>query len=451
MPYLRVARSFQLLLCLLIFCVGLSVSSQTDDELVYGVQTMTDAVSDGYVFFAPIAGRTVYLIDNQGRLVNQWDSEYYTLSAYLLDNGHVLIAVMLEFSAGETGRLEEYDWDGNLVWSYTLPDMHHDIEPMPNGHILVSVWERIPPDDALALGLNHDLLPGVVLSNSPQPDERLWFDRILEIDPATDSIVWQWSSSDHFIQNYDESLPNYGNPADYPRRIDINFTALGQPNDRTHVNAIDYHPQLDQILISVPAYGEIWIIDHSISTAEAAGEAGDLLYRWGNPMAYGRGTRAERQLFLQHDSHWLDNGTIMVFNNGVPLVRGYSTVDEIVPPLQADGRYPIDVDSPFAPDAPVWRYPTDEDDSFYSRGLSSAQRLPNNHTFITSGFNGRIFEIDEAGEIVWDYLSPVFSYPNALARSPIFRAYRILPDHPALADRDLTPGETLPLITTLPQ
>ena len=65
----------------------------------------------------------------------------------------------------------------------------------------------------------------------------------------------------------------------------------GQANgDWMHVNAIDYNPYLDQIAISARHQDEIYIIDHSTTTEEAAshsggnsGMGGDFLYRWGNP------------------------------------------------------------------------------------------------------------------------------------------------------------------------
>ena len=57
-------------------------------------------------------------------------------------------------------------------------------------------------------------------------------------------------------------------------------------SDFLHVNSVAYNERLDQIAISVPEYGEIWILDHSTTTQEAAGSeggrqgrGGDLLYR----------------------------------------------------------------------------------------------------------------------------------------------------------------------------
>src|SRR5262249_61664741 len=77
--------------------------------------------------------------------------------------------------------------------------------------------------------------------------------------------------------------------------------------DWTHVNAVAYNPALDQIMLSVPEFGELWVIDHGTTKAEAAGhkggrygKGGDLLYRWGNPRAYRAGTVRDQKLFSQH-------------------------------------------------------------------------------------------------------------------------------------------------------
>ena len=77
----------------------------------------------------------------------------------------------------------------------------------------------------------------------------------------------------------------------------------------THANGIDYNADLDQIVLSFREVSEFWVIDHNTTTEEAAGPAGDLLYRWGNPEAYDRGKPADRQLFFQHDAKWVPDGT----------------------------------------------------------------------------------------------------------------------------------------------
>ena len=48
-------------------------------------------------------------------------------------------------TAGQGGRVQEFDWDGNLVWDFKFHDdkrvAHHAICRLPNGNILLIVWE----------------------------------------------------------------------------------------------------------------------------------------------------------------------------------------------------------------------------------------------------------------------------------------------------------------------
>ena len=136
-----------------------------------------------------------------------------------------------------------------------------------------------------------------------------------------------------------------------------------------HVNAVAYNADLDQIALSSPTFSEIWIIDHSTTTEEAAGHTGgncgmggDILYRWGNPYVYDRGGPGDQYFFVPHGVNWIDPGlpgedNILVFNNGDrPGSNDYSTVDELVAPRNPDGTYTIEDGEPFGPAAPAWTY-----------------------------------------------------------------------------------------------
>ena len=114
--------------------------------------------------------------------------------------------------------------------------------------------------------------------------------------------------------------------------FDVNYQAGENDKDWLHTNSIAYNAELDQILISSRDFNELWVIDHDVPADLVSGPAGNLLYRWGNPEAYGRGTEEDRVFHSQHDARWIDNGQMMVFSNGNERLEGlYSTVELFTP------------------------------------------------------------------------------------------------------------------------
>jgi Arylsulfotransferase (ASST) len=201
-------------------------------------------------------------------------------------------------------------------------------------------------------------------------------------------------------------------------------TTPGRPQrtnpDWTHFNGVAYNPEFDQIMVSVHSFSEFWIIDHSTTTPEAAshhggksGKGGDLLYRWGNPRTYRGGTKADQRLFSQHNAHWIPpgqpgEGHVLVFNNGSKRPDGtYSSVDELILPVDTQGHYAYKPGTPYGPDKAVWSYTAPKKTDFYSFFISGAQRLPNGNTLICSGANGTIIEVTPDKETVWKYVNPV--------------------------------------------
>jgi hypothetical protein len=323
---------------------------------------------------------------------------------------------------------------------------HHNVTVLPNGNILAIVWESKAPEEARRAGRREELIP----------PRGIWPDMLVEFEPIRPSgarIVWEWHMWDHLIQNLDPAQPNFGNPKDHPERIDINGDTRGNaiaPSwDLFHTNAVAYNAVFDQLLLSVPTFNEVWVIDHSTTTHEAegstggrSGHGGDLLYRWGNPGAYGRGSESDRILGFQHDAHWIapglpGAGNILIFSTRTPASDGdFPKVYEFVPAVNAEGQYANPGNGPFGPSEPTWTY--SKPNSFRGSFLSGSQRLGNGNTLISAGPQGRVFEVDPAGEIVWEYWSP---YGRDMGANPfsLFRATRIPPEHPALHGRDLRP------------
>ena len=395
-------------------------------------EEVSEEIAESYYLYSPLKSTETYLMKTDGTTVFTWQSAYTPGNAvYLLNNGNILRTGNIRsevFDAGGAGGIvQEIAPDSSIVWEYKYANaqvqLHHDIAQLPNGNILMIAWELKTEAEAIAAGRNPDLLGA----------GELWPDHVIEVNPATKQIVWEWHVWDHLVQEYDASKSNYGVVAEEPGLINLNFTARQASADWTHINAIDYNAALDQILLSVHGFNEVWIIDHSISSEEAAGTAGNLLYRWGNPQAYGAGSAEDQQFFGQHNAQWILNGypgadNILVFNNGNKRIRKYSSVDEIVPPLNADGSYSMDSGIVFGPDAPIWSYTAEIRNDFYADSISSAQRLSNGNTLICNGPAGLFFEVTTYGETVWQY-----DYG-----SPVFRVTAISADHPALSELDLS-------------
>ena len=430
---------------------------------------------EGYTLFAPKHYTTTYLINNAGRLVHAWTGglDEPGQSTYLLENGHLLRPTMikgpLSSGGGEGGRIEESDWDGNLVWELdysTATEMqHHDVHMLPNGNLLMLVVEKRTYAEAIAAGFDPRLLDPQIQSQG-----YMLPDTVVEIQPTRPkggTVVWRWRVWDHLIQDLDASKANYGVVAAHPELIDADGTENRIPSFWNHMNSIDYNATFDQIMLSVRGNSEVWIIDHSTTMAEAAGHTGgqrgaggDLLYRWGNPKAYGAGTQSDQKLYQQHDAEWIPAGTpgagdITVFNNG--LGRNYSTVDEFTPPVDAAGNYTRTIGQAFGPTGFTWTYTADPPASLFAEAISGAQRLPNGNTLIDDGTHGTFTEVTTGGEIVWKYVNPVVRtgplaqgevIPADPARAGeqmngVFRIYRYAPDYSGLAGRDLTPGSPI--------
>ena len=265
----------------------------------------------GYQLFAGTGtGNTIsYLIDMEGYVINEWKTNYVPgLHDILTVEGNLLRAQKpwtseaampaqlrgkglklskqtyngqpLNVGGGHGGLLQEFDWNGNLVWEYELNDathvQHHTFARHPvTGNTLILGWEWKSRDEAIAKGRN----PATVT------DRGLWPDYLIEVN-KNKQIVWEFHVWDNLVQNFDPTKPNYGNPKDNPSKWDINWytpgadSATGIP-DWTHFNTATYDlGNSNRIVTNSRHLGESYIIDKA---------AKKMIWRFGNPSAYGAG------------------------------------------------------------------------------------------------------------------------------------------------------------------
>ena len=359
---------------------------------------------DGYVLYSLQNSSAAYLMDTSLNTYHTWSglSANTGYSTHMEPGGTIVRAA----KGGTTpsgapggpicGKVQKHDYNGNLVWDYVYAGTnyitHHDICPMPNGNVLVIAYERKTAAEVSAAGGSSAI--------------EMWPDKIVEIQPTgltTGTVVWEWHTWDHLVQNVDASKANYqSNISDHPELMNINYK---QAKDWQHMNGIDYNPILDQIAFSSHNHNEWYIIDHSTTTAEAAthsggnsGKGGDILYRWGNPAAYGASGSAI--LNVTHDAHWIKEGCpnagrLAGFNNkGVS--NNQSAADQIVTPL-VGYNYTFTAGQAYSPSSYTDRHACNG----YSSNMGSTYQLPNGNQIICIATSGKVYEINSAGTQLW--------------------------------------------------
>ena len=339
---------------------------------------------NGYTLFSEMGNNNVWFIDMKGRIVHRWKMSLCLRGHYgvLLPNGNLLYAgktgkePLPEFG-GSLGILMEVDWNGKVVWKYEDEYMSHDFFRMKNGNTMVLRWIRTPDDIAAKVkgGVSGSEREGV-----------MWSDGLHEINPQG-KVVWEWKSHEHFDFDKDVICP-------------VNL------RDRWgQANAVHVMPD-GNVLLSFAYMDLIEIVDKATA---------HIKWRWG-----GTG-----ELGFQHNPNVLDNGNILLFDNGRyrPQAPDYSRVIEINPETNKV----------------EWEYMGEPPHSFYASFMGGAQRLPNGNTLICESAHGRFFEVTPEGEIVWEYVNPFYYQTLRFGKAArfgktnmTFRAYRYSPDYPGL-------------------
>ncbi len=364
------------------------------DSGTYGVRKyVPEKCSNGFTLFSPAYGYTEYLIDMRGLVVHTWNVTHSDV-AELLPNGNLL-------THNDNNWLEELGADGSVVWGWNGPERlelktHHDF--CRDGEDIVHLARKVEP-----------VRPGF-FRKGVEPD-CMKTDLVLRIDRRGE-ILWEFALSDHI----DEIAELSGLPLPIPfaEQTPEGPKPCGR-SDWAHTNTVEVLPPTPlgnrdprfrpgNILVSFRALDIIAIIDPEKDAVV-----------W----CYGLGI-----LDGQHQPTMLDNGNILLFDNGT--YRGYSVVREIEPDT---GRI-------------VWEYSRGRE--FFSPFRSGVQRLANGNTLICECDAGHIFEITARKEIVWDFYSPFVGQGPVHLGKRIHRATRYSPAYvePLLrARKDRVVGE----------
>lgn len=308
-----------------------------------------DKACPGYVLYTPNLGSgEPRLIDLHGNTVHKWQMSYPpAFWGYLLPNGNLFYGG--KTSADETpmpfpawailkgGVMLEADWEGNILWEYRDPWHHHDARRTESGGAIYLGLYRVPEEFA------EQVKGGIPL----QDDNDMWADEIVEVD-SEGNRVWSWLAHEHLD-------------------VEIETLTFNHPREYwTHGNTVVPLPG-DRVMVSFRSISTVGIIDKT---------TGDFEWKLGGDV-----------LAQQHDPCMLDNGNVLIFDNGTQRRDdsfAYSRVIEVDPSTNEI----------------VWEYQDTPSLNFHSNIISGARRLPNGNTLITEGFFGRIFQVTPQGEVV---------------------------------------------------
>lgn len=351
-----------LLASILVIPVGKNVCERA---LQSGAVLIRDSknIAPGYVLM-PIslvalgneASGKVILVDSSGVVVHTWKTEFQPLVAYLQDNGDLLVGMIPptkheeRLPDGTTGVIARLDWNSNVLWKYEDPKMNHDFDILPDGSIAYLRWSKVPP----AL---HYLIEG----GMSDAEQAVWANEIVVVNPEKE-ITWIWKGQDHI--------------AELPRTIN----EITPDFDWIHANSLKY--VAENPVTKTPAFLISMRNVSAVAFIDAA--TGEVI--WNSPPG---------AFSVQHDATLLENGNILVFDNGAnDKSRLYLTRSEAVEIAVPSGNE-------------VWNYDGGtsivEKLMFASEITSGAERLPNGNTLIILSMQGRIYEVTPEGTIAWQY------------------------------------------------
>ena len=344
-------------------------------------------VDDGFVLLPRFGGfdaepgpDPVRLIGKDGRVAHEWRLPAPVGGhVELFPNGDLMYLGILDSiiagddptpAPGAAGLLQRVDASGSVVWTHEDPFIHHDFDLLPDGTVAALRWSKMSEAASKAV---RGGVPG------SETDGAVWDDEIVEIgEDGRERVVWR---ARDVLDGREDALPTYVGRAEW-----------------THANSLRYVPNdpltgREAYLVSFRQISVIMLVSR---------DSGEVIWRYGGDWV----------LHQQHDPSLLDNGNILVFDNGQYRRNqiSASAVLEIEPETNEV----------------VWQYmgPGVGGWEFYSSIISGAQRLPNGNTLIIEGLTGRLIEVTPEAEVVWEFRNP-YVKPGRFGGTPnraIFKA-----------------------------
>lgn len=354
----------------------ITASFDPDHEKAGVVSAKLDRAFRGVSLYNSRRAKSAQLIDMAGAVIHEWS--YETADGWhlteLLPNGDLLVI-------DKGTQLIRLNVKSELLWAYKGRP-HHALDVFEEKIYVLDRSEAIRPeiDEARPTLIDYISILGL---DGIEVERVSILDLLLSspyafLLPSLDPSAREGDKREHLHLPGGESL-------------DILHTNHIELFDGRHA---DRSPIFERgnVLLSLRNLNAILILDKSMR---------EILWLWG-----------PGNLIFQHHPQLLDNGNLLIFDNGNERSRI----------LEID---PVNLDI-------VWSY---EADDFFSEARGSAQRLPNGNTLITESDSGWVFEVDREGRIVWSFANP--DVDESGNRGAIYRMTRYAPeDLPFLGGED---------------
>ena len=335
----------------------------------------TERSFGGFTLFCPLTSEIAHLIDIDGHEVHSWKLPgRIGRHARLLPSGNLAVNTLRPASSQTTadggpfpfpffnkyggGVMSELDPEGNVVRQFIDPLGHHDQFHVGDGRLLYTSLEPLSLEDSAKVigGVSGTEIDGITYA-----------DTINEVD-AAGNLVWQWKVS--------ERLPR----DEFP--LQAHYTREHYPL----INSVMPMSDGKHILASMRSVSAVVIIEKA---------TGDITWKLSSDV-----------LAQQHNATELDNGNILIFDNGAFRAGESVTYTRAIEVNRRTKEI-------------VWEYrDKSQMHNFFTPFMGSAQRLANGNTLLCESAFGRLFEVTADGYICWEYVNPHFApYPDAVTAS----------------------------------
>jgi hypothetical protein len=388
---------------------------------------------DGFTLYTTTQGTNASLIDMRGNLVHQWsrpfsdvwphpthvkhplaDDQVHWFRCRLFPNGDLLAIYQADADTPHGYGLAKLDKDSKLLWSYS-DNVHHDLDIGDDGKIYTLTHQI---SNELMKGLDSITPPYladyvVILSPEGKELEKI---SILEAFQHSPFSLFLSSISAGEIRMQSRAQLGQLMPGMSPPSAPMPGTAPpgppmpgksppGPPNpgntpsgaDQTKATAIRHAqktmPPMSKESGDVLHANSVRVLNRAMASKFPLFKEGQVLISlcylntiavldvptrsivWATPGVW----------LAQHDSEFLDNGHLLLFDNSGQTMN--SRVIEFDPVTYG---YP-------------WVYANEDSTAFVASHRGMKQRLPNGNILIVDPDGGRLFEVTSAKSLVWEY------------------------------------------------